>query len=210
MKIKFEGTYEEFFALFRAQMNSPIDATSQEFQPSEKDAPPVPEDVTVLRLKPRAVPDLIEDQPPIDSPTEIRVPALTDITRRRVTKNLSTLLAQWLVGWEQPEYPHEKQPDRVELLRNFATTRDAVPLLQMAYEMGALQRVIEAALAMQTSWSSEWPPQPTGAYEWLDLYDRISGHLVQISHICYPDLEGTHAYSSAWKRDKAFATREED
>ncbi len=80
--------------------------------------------------------------------------------------------------------PLTPQPDRLKLLTEIGSGRWPLYILRWIASLGSLQAAVRKALDTDD----------------LDLVDRLSANIVQVSHIAFPDIAGFHDYSTKWSR----------
>jgi hypothetical protein len=181
MKINFEGTMEEFCALFRMapvdpQLPAPVvPATELPVDPYEMPEEPV----TGVMAKPKNDPAVVAGN--------VVLPSLREEQREDAWRKFQQFSQAWITGFKDPE---AEQPDRLGMMQELGQGRWPVPILVMAYEIGSLQRMVEKALV--TSGAVADPD--------LDHIDEVAANMVQISHMGFPDLAGTYDYSTKWRR----------
>ena len=88
------------------------------------------------------------------------------------------------------------QPDRLSLMKDLGQGQWPVPTLRLAYLRKSLQRMVEDAL-VSTGLHVKDFASPS---DYLDYIDRVAAHMVQVSHIGFPDLVGSLDYSMRWRR----------
>jgi hypothetical protein len=99
-------------------------------------------------------------------------------------------IRSWAEGFEDPD---ADQPDRLRLLKDLSESSIAIYVLRWLAEYGSLQAAIYAILRKELEGADT-------ESEILDLIDRISANITQISHAVFPDIAGWHDYSTRWKR----------
>jgi len=122
-----------------------------------------------------------------------QLPKLSEESRAVGLQAFEDLVALWATNFDQDG----EQPDRLEALRLAGTGRCVVPILVMAYEAKSLQKLVERALIARGLFDASVEAREAR----LDFADRIAGNMVQISHMCFPDLAGTYDYSTKWRRE---------
>jgi hypothetical protein len=122
------------------------------------------------------------------APNKLDLPKLSAETRQLATTAFEDLVALWAQNFDR----EGEQPDRLEALRVAGSGRFAFPILVMAYETRSLQRLVEKALISR---------KIVPVAEALEYADKIAGNMVQICHMCFPDLAGTYDYSTKWRRE---------
>lgn len=182
MKVNFEGTLEEFKAVFGGVLGD-----LPEFQPSSFAVPPNP----VSSLDPIGPGSA---NPPDRPEHRDGLPQLSSEVRRKASEAFTDLVLTWVEGFEDESV---EQPDRLSSLQAVGTGPTALAVIVMAHEIGSLQRLIERALlnhnpAVAARFGS--------SEEWLDYLDRISGNMVQVAHLAFPDLATVHDYSTKWRK----------
>lgn len=93
------------------------------------------------------------------------------------------------------EVPVE-QPPRVDEMIQLGQGRIARSILIMAYEKGSLQKLVYEALKNHRD---KLPPT-LQSKSWEEVADTIAANMIQISHVAFPDLQGTYDYTQGWKR----------
>jgi hypothetical protein len=103
---------------------------------------------------------------------------------------LSSTIRAWIRGFEDPE---ADQPDRLRLLKHLSESSIAIYVLRWLAEYGSLQAAAYAILRTDLEGANT-------ESEILDLIDRLSANIIQISHAVFPDIAGWHDYTTRWKR----------
>ncbi len=173
MKINFEGTMEEFCALFRMV---PVDPQLP------VPVAPAPEAIT----KPKNDPAVVAGN--------VVLPSLRREQREDAWQKFQQFSQAWITGFKDPE---AEQPDRLGMMQELGQGRWPVPILVMAYEVGSLQQMVGKALLEYTQ-KPYLGLSTRDAY--LDHIDEVAANMVQISHMGFPDLAGTYDYSTKWRR----------
>ena len=173
MKVVFEGTMAEFRSVFGRVV--------AEFEPSGLEA----------ELEAELLP--ADDEEGIPGP-EDKLPELSPGVRHTTSVAFKELCLTWVQGFEDEE---AEQPDRLRALQDVGTGPTALAVIIMAHERGSLQRLIEHTLL-------DHNPAVAAGYgtseAWLDYIDRLSGNMVQVSHLAFPDLVSVHDYSTKWRK----------
>lgn len=201
MRIEFEGTVDEFRALFIEQG---VDAV---FAPSSVEEQ---EEVRQRFTTPLAVvPDggeptggWAEPGEAITAPTndaalsaaKMELPSLSPEQRDAAWSHFKSFCADWVRGFGDAE---AEQPDRLAMMQELGQGQWPVPVLVMAYEVGSLQMMVCRALE-EVNGVIERNFDDRDAY--LAHIDLIAANMVQVSHMGFPDLAGTYDYSTKWKR----------
>jgi hypothetical protein len=155
--------------------------------------------------KEEATPQYLKQEKKASTPavntSGLSLPQLSDEVRRESTEAFFDLVQLWMENFDA-EGP---QPDRLEALRKLGSGRFALSILVMCFELGSLQRLVEKALIVRHLCEQEHSghtetEQAVLRQNRLELADRISANMVQISHLVYPDLAGTYDYSTKWRR----------
>lgn len=208
MKIKFEGSLNEFRSLFHGAFITPLKETLKEPSPYDVSSRVMEAQVTAAQAKGEMTYDPDSHQPEMTydpapervlSPAEAlraemlaQLPKLTSENRQKGWEAFVDVCRQWAQGFDQPG----PQPDRLELLRSLGSGSATVPVLVMAYECGSLQRLVQGALMNADPQLHE---SFTNEAAWLDYVGKIAGNMVQISHMAFPDIEGTYDHTNKWR-----------
>lgn len=209
MRIEFEGTVDEFRALFIEQ------GVDEVFAPSSVEEQ---EEVRQRFTTPLAVvPDggeptggWAEPGEAITAPTndaalsaaKMELPSLSPEQRDAAWSHFKSFCADWVRGFGDAE---AEQPDRLAMMQELGQGQWPVPVLVMAYEIGSLQRLIEKGLVdagevVIPRPFLRGPGNDSAREEHLAHIDLIAANMVQVSHMGFPDLAGTYDYSTKWKR----------
>lgn len=199
MKVEFEGSLNEFRSLFHGAFITPLPREPLE-EPSTGDVASLARGV-MIHAPDSHQPEMASDLAPerVLSPAEAlraemlaQLPKLTPENRQKGWEAFSEVCRQWAKGFDQPG----PQPDRLELLRSLGSGAATVPVLVMAYEAGSLQRLVQGALLNAEPRLREGF---TNEAAWLDYVGKIAGNMVQISHMAFPDIEGTYDHTNKWR-----------
>jgi len=193
MRIEFEGSMEEFRALFSGQMHgiTPVD-------PKLPDAVERTKPYKAERVDVWEMPSIQQAEQAANSAAlsakNIELPELDPSTRASAWSAFRDFCVSWIDGFDQEG---ADQPDRLQMMQDLGQGALPVPILVMAYEQGSLQQMVGKALL-------EYTEKPYLGLSTQDAYheyiDKVSSNMVQISHMGFPDLAGTYDYSTKWKR----------
>jgi hypothetical protein len=187
MRIEFEGTMEEFHALF---------FTGNGVSRTITTAPAVIEIPSVAQVSTAEAPELGEVGPATTD--TIPVPADSEL-REEAMAYFAEFCGQWVQGFDEQDEEGNPvpQPDRVDLMSRLGRSRYAHSILVMCYEKKSLQRLVEEAL-------NRVDPSLAGKHGegWLDWIQAVSALLVNVSHVGFPELDGALDYSSKWRREE--------
>jgi hypothetical protein len=204
MRIEFEGTMEEFHALF---------FTGNGVSRTITTAPAVIEIPSVAQVSTAEAPELGEVGPAttdtIPVPADYRdgataqvngeLPTLRPELREEAMAYFAEFCGQWVQGFDEQDEEGNPvpQPDRVDLMSRLGRSRYAHSILVMCYEKKSLQRLVEEAL-------NRVDPSLAGKHGegWLDWIQAVSALLVNVSHVGFPELDGALDYSSKWRREE--------
>ena len=104
----------------------------------------------------------------------------------------------WNQNYDSPlgddGFPVEEQPDRLLLLKQLSHSRWAMSILRWVAECGSTQGAVVRALWPEVKGASLSDDQ-------IDLADRLSANITQVSHAAFPDIAGFHDYSTKWSRE---------
>jgi hypothetical protein len=99
-----------------------------------------------------------------------------------------TFIDAWMVNFNGPVDENHKpilpQPDRLEMLRVMGSCRWTVFILRWIAHYKCLQGAVRVALKTDD----------------LDLVDKVSTTIVQVSHMAFPDIAGFYDDSTRWRR----------
>lgn len=104
---------------------------------------------------------------------------LTPERKAAAIEAFNTLAHLWATNFGAPG---TEQPDRVEALRVFGSSKHMYPFLHVAYEKGSLQALVREALSCTD-----------------DLTEQIASNMIQVAHAGFPDLFGTYDYTNKWR-----------
>jgi len=182
MKITFQGSLDEFRAVF-GTLEGFVEVSTEEID--GEIPPPAPPLTLVTPAK--------ENK---EEKAEGEIKQISPDVRAAAWDKFKQFCFAWLHNFDIPD---TEQPDRLELIRDLGSGKHTVAILVMAYEMGSLQRLVEKALVESGVID---PADYEGDEAYLDFLEKVTGHMIQISHMGFPDLVGTYDYSSTWKRKK--------
>lgn len=186
MKIQFEGTQEEFEALFGVRV--PAKEPAKTLPTASTPWPPTATGAAWSAIKPTSWND--PDTLPADYGVAPAIPdtAVSEELRQEAINYFGDMINLWTQGWDPEKNapdPEVDQPDRVQIMQALGNSRYAYPLLKMAYEVGSLQELVWRILPHWTS----------------DQIYMLSGNLVQVSIAGFPDLAGTLDHTKRWIRN---------
>ena len=175
MRISFEGTYEEYLKVFGKAAGREVIETS----PAETSvvATSTPEEITIGAYGPAP-----KREPPFEMTRRI-----SDKQRQQSWEAFCDFTKKWSENFRDNSKP---QPDRVELMTQLGSGPHVIPIMVMSYELRSLQQLVLTAMdAVKVEGAS------------LGFANEVASHMVQISHVGFPDIAGLYDYSSAWERE---------
>lgn len=174
--------------------------------PCDTFEPPLPAYFKLAEPVSASLPDsFIELESVVNDPTvgPLRLPLPSPARRRRAWDKFKWAVAEWVKGFGVEGVP---QPDRIALIYDLGTGQHTAPLLVMAYEMGSLQALVEAALIENVGddKGSDWSKHPVaiekGLMGWIDYVESIAANMVQLSNTGFPDLTRVFSISGTWSK----------
>jgi len=218
MRIEFEGTLEEYQKLFgQAGPWSPSVEIPKEVADhivetalSEAKRQAVIKPFRIMnggqspvRVSARLVPESARPVPaaplPFGSaPREEPPPELTmtvsDEKRQAAWEEFCRFTKFWADSWvEEPglddEYETPKETGHAGRTSELGAGPHALAILVMAYELRSLQKLVY--LALKAIGDSRAPD--------LDFVNRLTGRMIQLSHVGYPELNGAFHYGTSWR-----------
>lgn len=200
MKVNFEGSLEEFTAVFRGlalEFELQDDENMVEEELSYDSAPPL--------RHPTHPPAFVQDKPeevpmgdkeaipfPQNKPFGGKMKSLTAKERTGCLEASTYFFQEWAKGLGSPD---EEQPNRVELIETMGSGQWTVPFLVLCYEYGSLQKFCGVCLKDTHREKHE------SSEAWWDWIDSVACNIVQVSVAGFPDVQGTYDYSTRWKRE---------
>lgn len=193
MRFEFEGTMAEFRALLG-------------HEPWAEIAEPPAEPRTGLKAHGLPEPSYIPRAPEMaegKSGQLDRLPPIRPEVRAEVWGHFKKFCRTWVQGFEEEGVD---QPDRPELMKELGQGLFPAAVMTMALEIQSLQRLVEKALietGFKPEWEGRWSAKNGGApseKDWQDFYNRVSGTMIQISHVGFPELDGMYDYTQRWRR----------
>ncbi len=219
MRLKFEGTAEEFELVFGRSRSgtpcldhfwSPSSSPGLRVDP-ETVLSDVPESASMSELAPEDKPVSVPETPvpapeaerevkgkygppPQDKPPPELTLTVTTRQRQEAWDAFCVFVKTWVIGFEiGDEHNPVPQPDRLSLTRELGSSIHTLGILVMAYEVGSLQYLVKTALNVLGEELSLMEPVD------LDYVDRVAANMIQISHIGFPELVGTYNYGTKWR-----------
>jgi len=199
MKVNFEGSLEEFTAVFRGlalefELQDDEDVIEDlEFVPTEVKAEKKPTLPMFMQDKPTDVPTGKGAIPfPQNKAFSGDMKDLTPKERTGCLEAATYFFQEWTKGFGEPE---AEQANRVELIETMGSGQWTVPFLVLCYEYGSLQKFCGVCLKSTHRGNHE----SEGA--WWEWIDSIACNIVQVSVAGFPDVQGTYDYSTRWKRE---------
>lgn len=133
-----------------------------------------------------------KDQPRLRSPGDpprgdTGLPSISPESRKEAWQFFKKTCSEWVINFDLAG----DQPNRAQLILDMGTGRWVVPIIIMAHEMGGLQVMVQKALA------EDKHPEAHN----FDYVEKVATHMVNLSHIGFPDLASVFDYSTRWRRE---------
>ena len=193
MKLKFEGTLEEFRSLFRTADASDLPQIQQQ-QPASPVPASSPTAAAVTTVTAAVVPAnrwwhaaASTKEAPRGTPPEVLTMTVSDPQREIAWNAFCDFVKLWI---ENFGIAGAEQPPRQQAMQELGSSPHVVAILVMAYELRSLQRLVQRALiTLGDERSTD-----------LDFCNTIASHMVTLSNMGFPDAAGTYDFGTGWRR----------
>ena len=203
MKIDFEGTFAEFQSLFSGGKASSVAGAVPLSLVPKAELASVPQPTGFHPEQDRPAPGEVGPSSPADipvpdnyAPVGAALPKVSEEKRKEASAYFAEFCLAWVRGFEDAE--EDDQPNRVEMMHSLGSSRYAYAILILAYEIESLQNLVGIALFGSDRREHEGRGERPAQHD-LDYLNRVSAHMVQVSHSGFPDLAGTYDYTTRWR-----------